>query len=317
MKLGTGGPDSQAEAMADFLAEHAAHAKGFQTDYPGGVGSGRIVIRCKGCGAEIERSSDDSALGLVRAAHEPEPEAPPASSPPPRPRRARPAPPPPPPPPPPANRRPLAPASEPLEAARPRPRIGTAVLAAIAVISGGVAIARIAGGGGGSSQSSTPEPAQTQTPAPAPAPAAKPPPSSSGAQTGRTVSGPHYSLRLPQGWTKSVRDGAVVLAPAGSRDVEVRLFYDESSALSLEAMLASTADLLRRQHPGAEVSPPSREGGDPDRVTLTARYSGVSETATVVSAGDFRLLLLTRIDEDASGAERAAAESVLASLKTR
>jgi hypothetical protein len=348
MKLGTGDPDGSAEGMADFLAAHAGHGKGFKTEHPSGLGGGRITIRCKGCGEVIERTSE----GL---APEPPSESPPSAAPAPatrrranraeairdkvvpkvpalKPRRARSTPPPPPPPakapplvkPPPAAA--SRPAPEASAAPRRRPRIGTAILAAIAIISAVVAVTRVAGEGDSSSEPSTPEPAQTPAPVPSPAPApqsndnspaAEPaPPSSSGSQAsqaGQTVRGPHYSVRMPQDWTKDVRDGAIVLGPAGSRDVEARLFYDESSSLSLDAMLTSAANLLRSENPGAKVSTPSRQG---DRVTFVARYPEGSETATVVSEGDFRLLLLTRIDKGASAQDRAAAESMLASLKT-
>jgi len=318
MKIGAGDPETQADALADFLAQHADHAKGFKTDYPGGLGSGRVAIKCKGCGARIERTSE----GTHELSGEP-------LAPPPPPRRRLPstrskqeskvaseapaleAGPRPTPAPPPPRRKKVKRTGEPSAAkGGPARRRGalTIALAAIAVASLLFVVLRVTGGDDGSSdQGATPPaqpPIQSQSAVPAQQ-SAKP----------QTISGDGYSFRLPAGWQRSVRDGAILLAPRASTGVDQRLYYDGESGLSLDQMVASTTELLRRDHPDAKITTPS--SSKPGRAAIEATYPGGSSEATIIAKGSANLLLVSEISNGAAAADRSAAESVVRSLEIR
>jgi hypothetical protein len=291
------------EGLSRFLVEHEPHGEGFDVAHPAGLGSGRVSITCRGCGAlheyatatiEVERELTVEALPAQPAAEQ-IPSATPGTA------------------------RPVTTEKRPPRQMR-RSRLVTAGLLALAVAALAFAIVRLANDGG--SDSSTPlttVPANTvqpATPPPAPEPPPKPPAANG---TGATVpvTTPAFALRAPRGWAQDTAHGGLLLHPRNGRSVSLQVFFQRRPGLSLSAMTAQTAAFLGSR--GADsISPPQRlrVRGDP-AFRITARTPNGNITATGIRHGATRYLLASRLSDGASGKQRAELTAVEGSFRPR
>jgi hypothetical protein len=298
------------EGLSRFLVQHERCGAGFDVAHPAGLGSGRVSITCRGCGARHEYTT--ATIGL-----EPEPPvAPAASEAPQAPERGR-IPPRPAPYPdaepkelphpgaePPAQRKRLP---EPLPAAAdatpsrdreseggdvwssPRTTVALLAVAAIALV---VAVtALLTDGNGGDDNAAAPGQPTTPSaapPSPGPAPPAPPPATV-------TLHTSLFSVELPNGWSRRSASGSLLLEPPGSGRANVQVYYQASPSLSEPVMGRKTARFLRREVPGASLYPQRTEIDGQDALQFTARGPGETAIAVNVLRGPYRYLLVRRI----------------------
>ena len=264
------------EGLSRFLVEHEPHGEGFDVAHPAGLGSGRVSITCRGCGAlheyatatiEVERELTVEALPPRTPEAEPLPAATPGRG------------------------RPLR-EDEPPRAGRRSPLV-TAGLLALGIGALAFAVVRLATDG-----SDSPPPAATapQTAAQQPAlpPSPPPPAGAPAAPSTAAVTTPAFALRAPRGWAQDTAHGGLLLHPRNGRSVSLQVFFQRRPGLSLSAMTAQTAAFLRSRG-AASISAPERlqVRGDP-AFRITARAGDGALTATGIVHGPTRFLLLSR-----------------------
>lgn len=303
------------EGLSRFLVQHERCGAGFDVAHPAGLGSGRVSITCRGCGARHEYTT--ATIGL-----EPEaPQAPASSEAPQTPERRRipprPAPYPdaesepkglPEPAAEPARRKGLPqplPAATAADAAPSRdrggdaeagdfwssPRTTIALLAVAAVALVVAVVALLSDGNGGDENAAAPSQPTTPSAAPPspgpPAPAPTPPTV--------TLHTSLFNVELPNGWSKRSAGGSLLLEPSGGGRASVQVYYQASPTLSESAMGRKTASFLRREVPGASLYPRRTEIDGRAALQYTARGPGETAIAVNVLRGPYRYLLVRRI----------------------
>jgi len=320
--------------LSRFLVTHEGCAAGFDVSHPAGVGSGRLAMTCRSCGAtyeyatatiEFEREIELSrpaptpiAPSRLASAASKQGAAPRAGARPKRPGA---------PPSPPGKRRRLS------SRARDRAIVaGLLVFAFAALAFAGLRIAREVSGG----NSATPvgpsaiQRPQTTKPAAQPATAAPRNRSSARRQAQATTSPAQpvvrqksvrtalFSLRVPSNWAKHAAQGGLTLSPASSAGASVRVFYESNPSMSIQTMSAKTADFLRsRASGGAIVSSKRLRIGDHPGFLLRDHGPAGSETALGVLAGPYRYLVVARVKAGANASARSAAIRALHSFRPR
>jgi hypothetical protein len=303
------------EGLSRFLVQHERCGAGFDVAHPAGLGSGRVSITCRGCGARHEYTT--ASIGL-------EPEAPVAPAPetgetprsgkrrriPPRPAPYPDAEP---------EQQPAGlpeleapadaeqgPTPEALPAAvdgtpatrrgreaeggdfwsSPRTTIALLGVAAVALV---IAVIALLSDGNGSDENavSPSRPATTSPAPPSPGPAPSPP-----TVTLRTSL---FSVELPNGWSRRSSGGSLMLEPPGSGRANVQIYFQASPTLSEAAMGRKTASFLRREVPGASLYPQQTEIDGQEAQEYTARGPGETAIAVNVLRGPYRYLLVRRI----------------------
>ena len=300
------------EGLSRFLVQHERCGAGFDVAHPAGLGSGRVSITCRGCGARHEYTTAN--LGLepeapAAPAQTETPEAPERRRIPPRPapypdaeskelsESAAEAP---------AERERLPEALPPAADASPAtsrdrdaeggdlwssPRTTVALLAVAAVALVIAVIALLSDGNGGDESPAPSQPPAASTPSPSPGPA------SNAAPKPPTVT-LHTSLfrvELPNGWSRRTAGGSLLLEPPGSGRANVQIYYQASPTLSEAAMGRKTARFLRREVPGASLYPQQTEIDGQAAQEYTARGPGETAIAVNVLRGPYRYLLVRRI----------------------
>ena len=298
------------EGLSRFLVVHESCSAGFDVAHPAGVGSGRVSITCRGCGArheymtstiEVERevSFELAPSGALAPLEPDEPRAGLGEKP--------------------APERPAAGAP----AARlSGARAGTIALLLIALVALLVAAIRLAGGSGKDSGAPAAERAPRQPAASGERPAGDrhegggrhPAPSAPKPRL-RSVSTERYSLAVPASWATGSSESPLRISGAGGT-VSMRVYADTRPDLGLTEMGRLTTDLLDREHPGSKVSAAHRTTvGGARALTMTARLGGGREVAFAIAHGAQRFLILESLESQASAASRSEADAVLASFR--
>jgi hypothetical protein len=304
------------EGLSRFLVQHERCGAGFDVAHPAGLGSGRVSITCRGCGARHEYTT--ATLGLESDA----PAAPAPSEAPRDPGRRRI-------PPRPAPYPDAAPKELPEREAEgmadrtglpetvpgaggadheaavvrrpdresedgdfwgsPRTTIALLAVAAVALV---IAVIALLSDDNGNEVS----PAPTQPPA-ASAPSRAGGPAAATAPNPPTVTlrTSLFSVELPNGWTRRSAGGSLLLEPPGSGRANVQIYYQASPTLSEAAMGRKTARFLRREVPGASLYPQRTEIDGQEVQEYTARGPGETAIAVNVLRGPYRYLLVRRI----------------------
>jgi hypothetical protein len=338
------------EGLSRFLVQHERCGAGFDVAHPAGLGSGRVSITCRGCGARHEYATAtieiERELRIERTvpAARPQP-SPPRIEPPAAPPARQPAAPP--------TAEPRAePPAAPQPPARPippppRPRPGAlralarspgAALALFLVAAAalGFGVVRLINddGGGGEPQGSQPSSEATAPPAGEPAPPAPqtPPP---GAATGAGTPSPQagqgpgqaqpatvlrterFTVRVPGGWSERASVGGVLLRPRGGGRVNVQIYFQRAPGLSRAEMRRQTERFMRHEVPGARLfARPIVVAARPAE-EITARGPGETAIAVNVLRGPYRYLLVRRIFAGAKPRSTEAADRVVSSFRPR
>lgn len=306
-----------------FFAEHGRCARGFDLRHPGGPGSGNLLARCRGCGAEVSYASDNEEVletapapeakagtGTGASAGRPAGVVPPLSPQPPAsvvpsptPRRPAGVVPPP------GPQRPVA-APKPTTATTgaPPPRrsgwrspITTTAISCLAVASAAFAGVRL----GAEDATSTPSGslgAQSALTATAGSPSSDnaPTDSSNGAPSKRrnlAEDGP--SISVPGGWEIRRAGEAIVLSPRGSSHTEVRVYFQRGASIGGDTLLSQTRDLLAREHPGAKLTTAAPLISGSHGPSFVATYDEGFERAEYLIDNGMTILVLARADNAA------------------
>jgi hypothetical protein len=275
------------ESLSRFLVEHERCGAGFEVAHPGGLGSGRVAMTCRGCGASHEYAG---------ASIETETQARTV----PRERRS--------------------------SAARGRARRSPplpAILAIAAILALGLVVFLIADG----SDSDEPAaPSSGEAPATAAPPGEgtgaaseseaqpEPPRPLAGASLIRART---FVVKLPEGWGQATGGGRLLLRPAVGA-AHVQIFFEREPDLSLERMRRQTAAFLRRRSPDARITAGRevRLRGNPG-FTITALGGERTQRAVGVARGPLRYLLLRSVGEGAGADLRRQAIAVEESFRPR
>jgi hypothetical protein len=322
---GTGGQTTTLRGLSRFLVEHASCGEGFDVSHPAGLGSGRVTMTCRGCGAsheyatatiEFEREIEFEAVTVEARPRATEPRIERAA--------ARPA-------------RPVGPirTKAPSRSSGSRKKaLDRSQIAATLALLGTVAVAAIAiwmiRGGGTSS-----EPVGVTPPATTPAQVAPTPPAQAkqpetpsippAKQPVRTpvlaktvITTSTFAVTIPKTWNRGTAAGGLLLTPPGTSSVAVEVFTESDPNLSIEEMGAKTASFLRSRDQGAQVSATGglRIGGNP-AFKLRAIGPTASQTALGVVAGTNRYLAIEKVGTGAPDRAATQADQVLASFRPR
>jgi hypothetical protein len=321
------------EGLSRFLVQHERCGAGFDVAHPTGLGSGRVSITCRGCGArheyatatiefERELSIEPAGAGGREPAVPIEPTGIPPTAPrqpvqiPPGPARygertsrTR------------AGARPRA--GAPLEPPAAEGAIrrlwrspgATAALTALVVVALTVAVISIVTKGGGTENHKFPTTsAPALAPPPTPVPGGR---AGNGPAQTKTIRTERFTIEAPLGWTERTSTGGILLYPRGGGRVEVQVYFQRSPSLGLARMAHQTAAFLRRQVPGARVFPtPGSAAGGP-AYELTARGPGETAIAVDIARGPYRYLLVRRIFAGAKPRSSEAAAAVERSFRPR
>jgi hypothetical protein len=123
-----------------------------------------------------------------------------------------------------------------------------------------------------------------------------------------------YRIAIPKNWD-TTRHSSFVLFACKDRSSDVRVYFERRSGQP-EEMEDELRRFIKAEHPGANLGDLERTRvGGADAASLTARYGGSTETATVVSKQPYLYLVVSRWDESASEDERAATTAVLNSFR--
>jgi hypothetical protein len=274
------------ESLSRFLVEHERCGAGFEVAHPGGLGSGRVAMTCRGCGARHEYAG---------ASIETETQA----------RTV------------PRERRSVA--------ARGRARRSPplpAILAIAAILALGLVVFLIADG----SDSDEPAAPSGETPATAAPPgegtgAASE--SEAQPEQPRPLAGASlirariFVVKLPEGWVQETGGGRLLLRPAAGA-AHVQIFFEREPDLSLERMRRQTAAFLRRRSPDARITAGRevRLRGNPGFM-ITALGGERTQRAVGVARGPLRYLLLRSVGEGAAADLRRQAIAVEESFRPR
>lgn len=326
------------EGLSRFLVQHERCGAGFDVAHPAGLGSGRVSITCRGCGARHEYVS--AQIETERPPETPRPRAP---SPPRRP-SAPPAAEPGRPPREPARAEAAAPAPPTLPGrARPTPargreRAGAAVLGSLrrsprltmlllvlAAAALGFAVVRLINEDGGRQTGATaPPPAQAPEPAPPPSAAPTPVPEPPAEQPGpapppgtRTLRTERFTIEVPRGWAERTTAGGLLLRPSGGGRVNVQIYFERSPRLSAARMARQTRAYLARTVPGARLFRDRVPIDGRRALELTARGPGETAVAVNVLRGPHRYLLVRRIFAGAKLRVSVAAGRIVRSFEPR
>jgi hypothetical protein len=320
------------EGLSRFLVQHERCGAGFDVAHPAGLGSGRVSITCRGCGARHEYATATITY---------EPEAPPTAKPvsdaPPARRSSRI---PPRPAPYPDTRQPALPEPEaepapvPLPAKRPpealpaaagtaapevrepegderdfwsSPRTTIALLAVAAIAVVIAAISLVNDSNGSDETPLAPTGPSVSSPTPSPKPASRPTPV--------TLHTSLFSVELPDGWSRRSAGGSLLLEPPGNGRANVEVYFQSSPTLSESTMGRKTARFLRHEVPGASLFPQRTRIDGEDVAEYTARGPGETAIAVNVLRGPYRYLLVRRIFAGAKPHVSLAAGQIVRSFK--
>lgn len=295
------------EGLSRFLVRHERCGAGFDVVHPAGLGRGRVVITCRGCGEQHEYGGSATETGREGARTDSLVEAPPPT---PRPASHRP----------PRTEQPAAeggpasvdPARDYTEPAAgwqlspPRRRMAPAVaipLAALAAAALTFGVIKLAGGGDETprvatsgtapavNQAAPGEPSNEAKPAPAPKPAL------AGAERLQTA---QFAVSVPAGWTHTpTADLGEILRPTGADQTQIQIYYKIDPALGSAEMVRKTVDLLKQHHSSAAISPVRHLSvwGVPG-YKVSSRWPGGTETAVGAISRDYRYLVLSEVASD-------------------
>ncbi len=102
---------------------------------------------------------------------------------------------------------------------------------------------------------------------------------------------------------------------AANGRAEVQVYYEQGARSDTELARASRAFLLQR-HPGARVAAVGRtETGGRKARSVRVTYPGGTESATVLVAGGYSYLILTRLGKPSSAEARRTTDAVAMSFR--
>jgi len=123
-----------------------------------------------------------------------------------------------------------------------------------------------------------------------------------------------YEISVPDNW-RTMRRGSFVELICEDRNAGVRVYHEQRSGKP-EQMEDELRRFIKDEHPGADIGRLQRTRvGGADAASLTARFGGSVETATVVSKRPYLYLIVSRWDKSASEDERAEATAVVNSFR--
>ncbi len=352
-------------SLSRFLVNHEECGVGFDVAHPSGVGSGRVELTCRGCGARFEYQTGSlqnppGSFGPVEVpgpgASEPGPKAPEPAvlADEPRPVAGEPEP---------EAEEPEPEAEEPAavpaapaaavaigadgirrpalrpgateEAASPkttknsertrkkgsgksrRPRVlaGLGLAAVIAAI----AVALSLGGDDDASapaQAGNPEPPTAPTAPQAPAEPAQPEkpaepqkpakpaePAQPQVALGPRFQGPGFSVRAPEGWTRSVKDGGLVIA-SGSGDVSLTIYSEKRPTLDIDGLATGTAQVLTGITGAPATQEPTTRAFGHQGLEIKSASGDAVVTGFGVIAGPYRYVIVRSVSNSASASDR-------------
>jgi hypothetical protein len=322
--------------LSRFLVAHEPCGVGFDVSHPAGLGSGRVSMTCRGCGAtyeyatgtiEFEREIEFEPVAVAESAFAAPTAAAATVA---LPQRVSAAPP--------EGggrrRRPWRQMSR-----RTRDRAMVAGLLGFAIVALAFAAIRLTGGQGSSSAGApaaaagapvraTAKPAPAQPSRQPPAKAATKPAEQKAATPAvkpatrplageKQVQTPRFTLIVPRDWTRQAEGGGLLLsAPGGGGSVWA--FYESNPQMSLEAMSGETARFLDSRVAAGTVAGPTllRVDGHP-AFEVSDRGPAISQTALGILAGPYRYLALKEVQAGAPASTRAAAARALRSFRPR
>jgi hypothetical protein len=256
------------ESLSRFLVEHEQCGAGFEVAHPSGLGSGRVAMTCRGCGASHEYAGASLETESPQRA-EPREDRPQAAKPP--------------------SRRSMRPA----------------ILAVAAILAAALVVILVVDGSD-SDEPAAPSPADSPAASTGASSGAEaepePPRPLEGAALIRTRV---FVVKLPRGWNRETGGGRLLLRPAGGGSASLQIFFEREPDLSLERMRRQTRRFLRRRSPDARITA-GREltvRGDPG-FTITAFGGERTERAVGVARGAVRYLLLRSVGDGVAAALR-------------
>ncbi len=124
-----------------------------------------------------------------------------------------------------------------------------------------------------------------------------------------------FSIGVPDGWSRGLSSGAIVLRPPTGEQAELRVFLEPGDG-GPRRLAREAAGFLKAEHRGAKLSRarPVEIGGDP-AVLIAASYKGGRELAALLSEAGYEYLLLRRVDEGAGRRVRTQAAAALKSFR--
>lgn len=166
-----------------------------------------------------------------------------------------------------------------------------------------------------------PATAQAKPKAAQPKPAAEPKPKQpqKPAVDTRVVKTERFSVTVPKDWTqRTASGGGILLAPPGSAQVSLQVFYEDDPSLSIGKMSVQTAGFLSSRDPQAAVSAAKRlrVAGDP-AFEVTANGPAGTQDALGVVADPYRYLAIVSADPGTPKSVRATAQQALLSFEPR
>lgn len=308
--------------LSGFLLAHESHAPGFDINHPAGVGGGRVMIVCRGCGARHEHATatlefePDARIGNGVPA--PPRTAPGAEAP----RLGRSA--------------PVREADRGYGAASGRSlgplTAGLLALALIALVFAGI---RLIGGGADDSGASGPvagpaagahadrgaKTGKPSAPPAAPAPPAPPAPTPRGNEQASTrvqdVTTPDFRLKVPVSWVRLPSSSGLLLGRPGGRGATLRIFSDPSSGLGFDQMVAQSTAYLQSSGAGTLAAPRALRIGGKRAFEIVATSPGERSVLTGILSGAGRYLLVSKQRRTAPGSTAAELDAARRSFRGR
>ena len=123
-----------------------------------------------------------------------------------------------------------------------------------------------------------------------------------------------YRIAIPKSWDV-IRHSSFVQFSGNGGSSDVRVYYEQRSTRPAQ-MEGELREFLKSEHRGADIGELERTRvAGAEAASLTARYGGSVETATLVAEQPYLYLVVTRLSDSASEEERAAATAVLNSFR--
>lgn len=123
-----------------------------------------------------------------------------------------------------------------------------------------------------------------------------------------------YRIAIPKSWD-TTRRASFVQFTCKDRNADVRVYYEQRSGRPGE-MEDELREFIKSEHPGANIGELERTRlGGADAASLTGRYGGSVETATIVAERPYLYLVVSRFDDAVSAQDRAATAAVLKSFR--
>jgi len=125
-----------------------------------------------------------------------------------------------------------------------------------------------------------------------------------------------FVLAVPKRWNREPDSEAIRLRSPGG-NAEIRVFFAPGN-FPLSAVETSAQGLLRRDHPGAQISSARKIKFEKrDAVRIREQDAGGGEDAVAFSTGSFGYVILTRLDKGVSQADAEQAAGILASFSAK